>query len=303
MKKSKLKKGITLIEIIISMTIFVTVVIQISAFFVTSSKVNRDSKIKEQATRLAQEKMEELKFSSIPPDLQLPQYEEVNKDKAKVEKLYEIPNEYDSLKKSKASMKIYMELLKDKSGNYDAKKYKIEEESGGVTGVKPAVVVFLKDNEGNYAKTKGFNNTVSNFSGDIEFSEKNGKILVENSEILDLNSITNGEKNIFIYYNFEKADKKMILDFQSLNQNDLKIYLVNSINSSFKLQTEIKNGFTTIYENIMYYGDSQKSNEIIEELESQKLNEPQFWIYKVSVEILDEKNKSLVKIQGFRKVK
>ena len=61
----KSNKGLTLVELIVSLAILGIIIAPLSSFFVNTVKVNKDSENQMIANQLAQKYMEQLKFSDI----------------------------------------------------------------------------------------------------------------------------------------------------------------------------------------------------------------------------------------------
>ncbi|MEJ8554509.1 type IV pilus modification PilV family protein [Tepidibacter sp. Z1-5] len=115
----KSNKGLTLVELIVSLAILGIILVPLSSFFVNTIKVNKSSENQMIANQLAQKYMERVKFSDLDnsdsENIVLPDEEIIEDDNYKSFEIKKIVQEYEQNNKL---VKITIKVKK-KNDNHD----------------------------------------------------------------------------------------------------------------------------------------------------------------------------------------
>lgn len=309
MKRRCNSRGVSLVEIIISLVIFVTAVMPLSGFFVNMARVNSDSKIRAQANALAMEEMEKLKFGTLPTDLKYPVYTEGNNDSALKKMTLPISAKYNELLKSNASMEVSMELLKD-AGAYSKDIYAIDSEGAFATNDEMENIIFIEDGKIYWFLSNG--NKVEHLIGTTsELVVKDDSMDIYNldggitSLVANMGFDTTSQetsKNIMVYYFYSGTDVKNI-NVSNDSSKGANFYFSRTANSKSDPLVDVLESESLIssYQNLEAL---EEISDIADSIQSggSAENSPKNWIYKIVVKITDKTGDDIIRLQGFRKV-
>lgn len=277
-KYLKDNRGLTLIEILVSLAILGIIAVPISSFFVNTIRINKNSEDKMIANQLAQKYMEQVKFEEatttsddelIGTEGEFKIYKTVSKD-LEEGKSYSI-NKGNQLN---SSMNYHIKLEVD-TDEYNNTKDK---------------VVFKESNIGDITEGNIDNNYTARIriekisSGEIKiyFNDNPNYRYVNN---IDLSEDINHNDPINIEIS-SKGKKNINIEVDSIEDTKTNIYIVKSKKSENEIDIKTMRGRIYSYENI--YDNSVEKSE-------------NSWVYKIIVTV-KKKEEELVKLIGLKKI-
>lgn len=271
----KCNKGLTLVELVVSLAILGIIMAPLSSFFVNTIKINKNSEDRLTANQIAQKYMEEAKFTKLPSEETITKTDEDFKTTIEIEKHtdYEIDkemkkkvNEDEKNKDKNNSITYHTEIEIDKEDTQSDKVTFKATDSGNQDEL------ISNDQEIKIDIKKDHNNKIT-----VKFNEKYTKTVTN----IDLN---NHDINIKINCNGNRFPIK--LDVSTLNNVKTKIYVVKSEATKNKIKLNTSEGNVRLYNNI--YDKSVRKKE-------------DSWIYKINVTVT-KNGKELAKLVGYKNI-
>ncbi|SHH46238.1 type IV pilus modification PilV family protein [Tepidibacter thalassicus] len=222
----KSNKGLTLVEIIVSLAILGIIIAPLSSLFVSTIKINKDSENRMKADLLAQKYMEEEKHSDVTGE----KNETISDGDFQINKKVEKYGSYSIQKGEGFNTNCQIE---------------VEIENGKLN--------FKGDNSNSFELE---NNKLIQ----LEIKKDDGSIIVDfkhdSSTIKSYNMTLNEDINIKLNC---KESSKVTFEINALEGVATKVYIVKSIDSNSEIEVINKKGNVYVYRNI--YDDSAKRDE------------------------------------------
>ncbi len=292
MKKEKLKakKGMTLIEVIISVTLLSILVVPLSGLVISSLKTNKDAEHKQKASYIGQKVLEELKAYdeiTLKDDTGVKYFQLLDGDKIEKKSLSE--NKFTgSFKRT-----IYGATSEDSSKNEEV--YNVDVEITQDSNFKYSdtdnldknsdadfKLNFLKKDNVNKIELDSDKNSVPSVSGDLIVELNKGsnnlnlRVYSKNnkSPIIDTTKKEAINNKILLYIT-NSFSENINVDIKNNTEEFIEIYVVKENNSFGKLNVTSSKG------NVMLYEENEIEKSLIADM------------YKYKVTVKDKSNKVL----------
>lgn len=271
----KCNKGLTLVELIVSLAILGIIMTPLASFFVNTIRINKNSENRLEANQIAQRYMEEAKFGKT----LYSQGKIIEGTIIKTDKGYET--------KIKIEKHLKYEIDKEMDGDTDHDRpttYHSQIEIDKQENTQSDKVIFKDTDMGNQSENinddelvkidiiKDTNNKIT-----IQFNEKYTKTVTG----IDLNNT-----DINLKINCKGNKSPINLKISTLNDVKTNIYVVKSETTKNKIKLNTLEGKVRLYNNI--YDKSVSKNE-------------ESWIYKITVNVT-KNNKELAKLVGYKNI-
>lgn len=244
--------GLTLIEVLVTLAILGIIIVPLSSFFITSAKINNDSRDKFKATLIAQQLMEDIKLSDSIVEGES-QYNIENYDVivniSSVSDFTELEssNFYDTI-----DYDIKIQIDKNNE-NYISIYDKDDNELANVCiSIEAVIYVEMTDS---FITVKVFDNDILVIDKDLSNFENEGKVMFEilgdmNFEVKSKNQT----ENDLVLYFCKSADPTSNYSFSNLGGKIIRyenILIPNKENESslkglYKIDIEVKKGELTL---------------------------------------------------------
>lgn len=281
----KCNKGLTLVELVVSLAILGIIITPLSSFFVNTIKVNKNSEDRLKANQLAEKYMEKTKFS----DIIVYENNQLTINKSDNDFIIYTTAQHNessvTYKKDEGDFTVYkkVETLKQKVKEEDKEedKYKIDKGEERLITYHGEIkiekdndiqdtIVFeddFEDNKDEYIKNDGTitiniqKNTETSIIIDINDKKKTVNLIDDTTnEIKD---------DINIKLNC-KGDKKINLQVSSLNEPKTNVYIINSKDSNNQINIQKSIGKVYVHKNIYDNTVAKEENN---------------WVYKITITV------------------
>ncbi|MCT4509435.1 MAG: type II secretion system GspH family protein [Tepidibacter sp.] len=271
----KCNKGLTLVELIVSLAILGIIMTPLASFFINTIRINKNSENRLEANQIAQRYMEEAKFGKTLYSQGKIKEGTINKTdkefkiKIEIEKhsKYEIDKDMKSEENQDTLITDHAQIEIDKQEN-----------------IQSDTIIFKATDVGNKSENisddgrvtidikKILNNKIT-----IDFNEKYTKTVTN----IDLK-----KDDINIKINCNGNRSPINLEVSTLNDVKTNIYVVKSETSKNKIKLNTLKGKVRLYNNIYDNTVSKKEDS---------------WIYKITVNI-SKNDKELAKLVGYKNI-
>lgn len=272
----KCNKGLTLVELVVSLAILGIIIAPLSSFFVNTIRINKNSEDRLTANQIAQKYMEEAKFGKKSPSTgTITKTDQDFKTQIKIEQQskYKIDKEMkkevsegEKNKDKNNSITYHAEIEIDKDDTQSDKVTFKATDSGNQDEL------ISNDQEIKIDIKKDHDNKIT-----IKLNKKYTKTVTN----IDLD---NNNINIKIKCNGNRSP--INLDVSTLNNPKTNIYIVKSKTTKNKIKLNTTQGKVRLYNNI--YDESVSRDE-------------ESWIYKITVTVT-KNGKELAKLVGYKNI-
>lgn len=274
--KVKAKKGMTLIEVIISVALLAILIIPISGLVMSSLKNNIKSEDMQKASYIGQKVLEELKS-----------YDEINL-KGETEKYFELLDGDKIVKRDKEFLEIFdRNIYGNPSNGKDKDIYRVDvkvekdanfqyENINNRDKNNSASFKLNFTNDNNIKDPLGFSYSISNKL--IMEIEKDSKILTLYNESNPTNKLTISKANTnnnIIFYIEDKFSKDVNIEFKNKTEETIEIHMIKENSNFLGMKIYSSSGNTILYEE-----NAEEENKIGD-------------MYNYTVTVMDKKNNIL----------
>lgn len=272
----KAKKGMTLIEVIISVALLAILIIPISGLVMSSLKNNIKSEDMQKASYIGQKVLEELKS-----------YDEINL-KGETEKYFELLDGDKIVKRDKEFLGIFdRNIYGNPSNGKDKDIYRVDvkvekdanfqyENINNRDKNNSASFKLNFTNDNNIKDPLGFSYSISNKL--IMEIEKDSKILTLYNESNPTNKLTISKANTnnnIIFYIEDKFSKDVNIEFKNKTEETIEIHMIKENSNFLGMKIYSSSGNTILYEE-----NAEEENKIGD-------------MYNYTVTVMDKKNNIL----------
>ncbi|WP_099190675.1 PilW family protein [Tepidibacter mesophilus] len=280
----KSNKGLTLVELIVSLAILGIIIVPLSTFFVNTIKINKDSEDRLKANQLAEKYIEKTKFSDSIVHENNKLTINTSDNGFTIDTTAQHNDSVVTYKKDEGDFVVYkkVETLKHKIKEED----KSEERSITYHGEMKIEkdndtqdkIVFEDNTEEYIEENETIKIDVQKYSDtEITIAFNNKKKTVNNIDL------SNEDINIKLNCN---GNKKINLQVSSLNEPKTNIYIINSKDSNNEMIIEKSIGKVYIHKNIYDNTVAKEENN---------------WVYKITITV-QKNNREITKLVALKKI-
>lgn len=289
----KSNKGLTLVELIVSLAILGIIIMPLSTFFVNTIKINKNSEDRLKANQLAEKYIEKTKFSDSIVHENNKLTINTSDNDFTIDTTAQHNDSVVTYKKDEGDFVVYkkVETLKQKIKEEDKEKdkYKIDKsEERSITyhgemkiekdNDTQDKIVFEDNTEEYIEENETIKIDVQKYSDtEITIAFNNKKKTVNNIDL------SNEDINIKLNCN---GNKKINLQVSSLNEPETNVYIINSKDSNNEMIIEKSIGKVYIHKNIYDNTVAKKENN---------------WVYKITIKV-QKNNKEITKLVALKKI-